>query len=476
MSAGQVLQHRYTPRGASRELFSVRDGEVLVSGPAGTGKSRGCLEKIFRICLQTPQVRGLIARKTATSLTSTALVTFREHVAKEALEVGDVWWYGGSAEQAAGYRFANGSFIAVGGLDKPEKIMSSEYDVAYVQEATELTVDDWEAITSRLRNGRLTFQQLMADCNPSHPKHWLKQRADRGVTRLLYSTHEENPRYFDEVTREDGSLGYVMTGAGRSYVEGKLDQLTGVRKERLRYGRWAAAEGVIFENWRDELHLVDRYPVPDSWTRYWVVDFGFTHPFVLQCWAEDPDGRLVLYREIFHTKRMVEEHAKQILREVTRPTVSEDRLDKGELGPLDDVNRGWRVWTEPKPYMLICDHDAEGRATLEKYLGMGSYPARKTVTEGIERVNARLLPAGDGQPRLTIMRDSLVELDDELAEAKQPTCTAEEIPGYIWKPDPTGGTRKEEPLKLRDDGCDALRYVVAELDLGPGAPNWRVLS
>jgi hypothetical protein len=42
----------------------------------------------------------------------------------------------------------------IGGMDKPTKIMSSEYDFIYVQEAIELTETDWENLTTRLRNGR----------------------------------------------------------------------------------------------------------------------------------------------------------------------------------------------------------------------------------------------------------------------------------------------------------------------------------
>ena len=31
-----------------------------------------------------------------------------------------------------------------------------------------------------------------------------------------------------------------------------------------------------------------------------MVDFGYTNPFTCQWWAMDHDGRLYLYREIFH--------------------------------------------------------------------------------------------------------------------------------------------------------------------------------
>ena len=128
------LVHRYTPRGACKKLFECRDYEVLLIGPAGTGKSRGCLEKLHLQAMKHPGMRGLIVRKTLASLGSTTLVTWRSYVIKQALLTGEVEFYGGSQEEPPQYRYRNGSVIVIGGMDKPTKIMSSEYDVAYVGE------------------------------------------------------------------------------------------------------------------------------------------------------------------------------------------------------------------------------------------------------------------------------------------------------------------------------------------------------
>jgi hypothetical protein len=450
-----TVTHTFQPRGAARALLESRADEILLSGPAGTGKSRACLEKLLMQALKYPGMKGLIIRKTQTSLTSTALVTWREKVAVEALAHGEVRWYGGSSQKPPAYQFRNGSEIVVGGMDKSTKIMSSEYDVCFVQEAIELIEDDWQAITSRLRNGRLPYQQLMADTNPAQPSHWLKQRCDRGDTLMLESRHEDNPIYFTDAG--------AMTPAGKAYIEGKLDKLTGVYHLRLRKGLWVAAEGLIYEDWDPAVHLVDRFPIPDAWPRWWSVDFGYTHPFVLQMWAEDPDSRLFLYREIFHTRRLVEDHARQVLSLVTEPVPDVDQIDDEE--PVDAIAHGRRRWTEPRPRGVICDHDAEGRATLEKHLGLGTIKANKKVTEGIQAVQARLKAAGDGRPRLFILRDSVVERDPQLVDAKRPACTAEEIPGYVWAIKP-GGQLKEEPVKDMDDGADGVRYMAAERDLG----------
>lgn len=444
---------RYEPRGAARALFTERSSEVVIAGPAGTGKSLAALFRVHLAALSTPGIRCLIVRKTAVSLGATTLVTFERKVAAEALAAGLVRWYGGSTREAASYRYSNGSVIVVGGMDRPERVLSSEFDLVFVDEATELTETDWETLGTRLRNQVLSWQQQIAACNPVHPTHWIKQRADRGAMVMLNSRHRDNPAYVNE----DGTL----TEAGRDYMA-KLDALTGVRRLRLRDGLWAAAEGLVYEEFDPVVHLVDRFTPPDDWPRWWSVDFGYINPFVCQFWAEDGDGRLYLYREIYYSGRLVEDHARQILRLVRR--CEQCCGSKAADHDCHDCRKCRLVWAEPRPRAVICDHDAEDRATLERHLGIPTAPAKKTVTDGIQAAQARFRVAGDRRPRLLIMRDALVERDPKLEEAKRPCCTAEEIPGYVWQSSP-GKPPKEAPVKENDHGADAMRYVVAARDL-----------
>lgn len=431
--------HRYQPHGTCIELFKFRGDEVLFAGPAGTGKSRACLEKLHMMALMNPGVRGLIVRKTLASLGSTALVTFEDHVAKEHLANGEMKWFGGSPKEAACYKYKNGSVIVVGGMDKSMKIMSSEYDVVYAQEATELTETDWEAITTRLRNGKVSFQQLMADANPDVPTHWLKVRCDKGKTKMIRSRHEDNPVLFEQKTMK-------LTVAGVAYM-GKLDALTGVRYMRLRKGIWCAAEGLVYEEWDPEIHLHKAIKVPPiSWTRYITVDFGYTNPMVVQFWAEDEDGRLYLYKELYATKTTVEDMAPKI-------------------------KEAMNLRKEPRPRAIICDHDAEGRAVLEKHLGMHTVQAKKTVEDGIQAVKARMkVSEADGRPRIYLCEDAIIERDKALLDVKKPTSTLEEVVGYIWDrgtvlAQNNGKPPKEVPVKENDHGCDAMRYMIAQRDL-----------
>ena len=54
--------------------------EIILSGPAGTGKSFACLWKLHQTALDHPGARCLIVRKTRESITESALVTFEAHV------------------------------------------------------------------------------------------------------------------------------------------------------------------------------------------------------------------------------------------------------------------------------------------------------------------------------------------------------------------------------------------------------------
>lgn len=403
-------QHAYQPYGAAEDLLYCRDPEVILSGPAGTGKSRACLEKLNICASNYPGMRALMLRKTRTSLTQSGLVTFEERVLPEGWQSRIHFHH-----QDQEYRYPNGSKIVVGGLDKTAKVMSTEYDIAYVQEAVELSEDEWEKLTTRMRNGVMPYQQIIADTNPDAPTHWIKQRANRGQLKMVESRHEDNPTVTD------------------AYLS-KLDALTGVRYKRLRLGLWVAAEGQVYEGWDSAVHLIDRFEIPKHWPRYVSVDFGYVNPFVAQWWAVDDDGRMFRYREIYKTQRLVEDHARDIKAFSTGETIR----------------------------AMFCDHDAEGRATLEKHSGIVASAAKKAISEGIQEVQARLRPAGDGRPRVFLMRDSLVERDEWCDERKLPCSTEEEVESYVWD---TRNNRKkgEEPTDANNHGMDAWRYAAMGL-------------
>ena len=416
----RLKQTPYTPFGECLTLFETQTDEVLISGPAGTGKSRACLEKIHYLMQKYDGARALIVRKTRASLTESALQTYERWV----LGYDHPIIQGGAQRRfRQNYLYPNGSEIIVGGMDNPTRIMSTEYDIIFVQEIIEITEDDYESLTTRLRNNVIPFQTMIADTNPGPPMHWVKQRCNQGVATLLESRHEDNPRLYDHDAEE-------WTQEGLVYIA-RLDKLSGARKQRLRHGKWVQAEGVIYEGYDPKVHLIDRFDIPEDWTRLRVIDFGFTNPFVCQWWAMDPDGRLYMYREIYHTQRTVKTHAATI-----------KQFDE----PIEQT---------------ICDHDAEDRATLYEN-GIPNIAANKAVSVGIQKVHDRLTIAEDGKPRIYFLRDSIIEIDQSLVEAKKPWCTEQEFADYVW----SNKANKEAPVKENDHGMDAVRYLVAHVDSG----------
>ena len=435
----------YDPRGGARELLLCRDREVLLEGPANTGKSYAGLWKMHLAALKYPGMHGLLLRKTLVSLKASTLVTFRERILGPTTPVK---FWSAKADEAAHYAYPNGSKIYIGGMDNPAKIMSTEYDLIVWDEATDGSVDEWEALQTRLRYGMMPYQQAIACVNPQAPYHWMNLRANpesdtfdpaHHLMHRLKSRHEDNP---------------TVTAA---YLT-MLDQLTGVRRARLYLGQWRAADGMVYEEaWSADRNLVDRGTISNrprdlygdcgidpTWPRYLAIDFGFTerHPFVARWYAEDGEGALWMYREIYMTNRLVEDHAADIR-----------KYSRWGASPHGD----------PLPRAIICDHDAEGRATLERHLGLRTTAADKRVLEGIQVVASRMRPAGDGRPRLSYLRDALVERDRVLVDAKRPTCGAEEVESYVWK---LGGSgRRDEVEKDNDHAMDADRYLCMYRDM-----------
>lgn len=412
--------------GAVREFWSYRGPECILEGPYQTGKTIGALQKLNALCAKYAGARALMLRQTYASLKQSAVITYETKVLPYPPEHPKcaVRKIGGTSPEL--YLYPNGSQIVLGGLDNPAKILSGEYDYIYINQAEELNVGAYEIVTGRAtgRAGNTPYPQVMADCNPDVPTHWILQRER---LKRFKSRHEDNPTLFDPETG-------AITALGERTMQ-TLDALTGVRYKRGRLGLWVGVEGMIYEEWNRDVHLIDRFEIPASWQRFVSIDFGYTNPFVAQWWAMDEDKRMYLYREIYMTQRTVRDHAQKMLALTDKEHIS----------------------------AYVADHDAEDRATLRQ-MGISTIAADKRVTVGIESVQHRLRVQGDGRPRLFVLRDSLVEEDAALKMRFKPLCTSDEFPAYAWEPPKEGRAPKEEPVKVDDHGLDALRYAVMYVD------------
>lgn len=390
-------QPEYTPHGAAKQLFETRDREIVIEGPAGTGKSRAVLEKINTVLNLYPGARALIVRDTRVSMSETVLVTLEKIVLCE----GHPALGTASRAHRTTYDYPNGSTIVTGGMDNADRLMSSEYDIIGVFEATEITLEDWEKLLTRLRNGVMPYQQAIADCNPAYPQHWINRRAMSGSMTRLLSRHADNPK----VTQE-----YLNV----------LRALTGSRRARLFDGRWAGEEGVVYDTFDKGIHVKRR---DERWSSMFIgVDDGHTNPFVALLCGVDGDGRVHALREFYQPGTLLGQRVAAV-------------RDMGQ-------------------YTAIVDPSAATLIAELRSAGVHVVGADNDVVQGIYRVQERLRRASDGEPRFTLdpsCTHTITEFESYRWKTNNRAMTDD-------------GKWKDEPVKEQDHAMDALRYVVAHVD------------
>lgn len=253
---------------------------------------------------------------------------------------------------------------------------------------------------------------ILWDTNPAYPDHPVKREyIDRTGERLADGRERIHAVHW---SLDDNPF------LAPAYVENlKRSTPAGMWYDRSIKGLWVAAEGMIYEAFLRETHVCEPFDIPAEWERVGAIDLGFDNPFVHLWGALDPDRRLYIYREHYEAGRLLSYHAEAI-------------KDGGALS--------WRV----------RDHDAQEGAELEER-GIETIPAQKDVLLGIQKVAQRMAIQPDGKPRIMVF-NNCVNLIDELGR-------------YRWR----GGGKKDEPVKEHDHACDALRYMVVEIEY-PQAP------
>ena len=403
--------------GGAAEFARYHGGEALIHGPAETGKTISALWKLHLCALKYPNASLVIARKTQASIYGTVLRTYTEKVLGEQAMVTA---YGGGKPEW--FDYPNGARIWIAGLDKAGKVLSAEHDVVYVNQAEELDLEDWETLTTRTtgRAGHMPYAQTIGDCNPSYPSHWMYNRPS---LRMFYSRHEENPMLYDQATGE-------ITVQGQRTMS-VLDALTGVRKQRLRYGIPAQAEGAVYDEWDQSIHLIYADRVPKCERYIASQDWGYTNAGVLGVWAIDGDGGMYLVAQVYQTGRTIDWWKATAL----------------------DLDREYNLEAIP------CDPAEPAYIDAYRQAGLPAFAADNAVLPGINAVKQRLAAR-----RLFVVRDSLRRVDESLAEARKPSRVEDEFAAYVWA-DKTG---KETPVKEHDHGMDMVRYAVMHLDQGTG--------
>lgn len=242
------------------------------------------------------------------------------------------------------------------------------------------------------------------NCNPSGPEHWFYRewicRREQKNMLYLHFTMEDNPSLSPQIRTRYESL------------------YTGVFYDRYILGLWVAAEGLIYDMFRPEVHLLRERPdCAGDW--YVSVDYGTRNPTVFLLWQRERNReRWICRREYYWDGR-------QRMRQKTDGEYADD---------LEGLLAG------VVPRAVVVDPSAASFIAELRQRGWPVLPGDNRVADGIRAVG-QLLREG------------------KLAFHAQCVHTAEEFRSYVW--DETAAVQGvDKPVKEHDHCMDAVRYFV----------------
>jgi len=261
-------------------LFSNKDRYLVLYGGAGGGKSWFVCEKIIIRTLKEKGNRFLVIRKVARTLRRSVFQLFRDYIIRWGLTS---LFTVNKTDMTIECK--NGNIIYFAGVDDPEKLKSIEGITSiWIEEATELNLEDFEEIDRRLRGKNVNYKQIILTYNPILNTNWTYKRFFEGSnknTTIIRTTYKDN-KFIDENYKQllEGYKGNTRT----VYTLGQYGQL----------------ENAIYTNWQ----MIDDKDFPDSDEAIYGLDFGFIAPNALVKIVVDmEEKKIYLHEEIYKTRQ-----------------------------------------------------------------------------------------------------------------------------------------------------------------------------
>lgn len=241
------------------ETIKANTRYVVNRGGGGSGKTQAVLQVIVTKFLTERNKRFIIIRKTLPAL--------RDSTHKFFLELLDEIGIRGKVREEKQFLnyFYKDNEIRFRSLDNPDKIKSSEYSYAFLEEATELKYVDFEMVDMYLRKPSTDGKrnQIYLNFNPVNIFHWLKEKLidkEKDLTEIV-SNYKDNPFLSDDHRRKLENLINQNPNLYRVYT----------------LGEWGVETNIIYENWA----TVDKVPTSGVVPVCFGVDFGFNDPIAM---------------------------------------------------------------------------------------------------------------------------------------------------------------------------------------------------
>jgi len=234
---------------------------IVNRGGAGSSKSFSLCQLILYWLINFDHLKIFVCRKSQPAVRQSCYSVLsqlasdygiRESIIEEKVHMN---WYFGM------------NLLHFGGLDDPEKVKSVEYNVIWMEEATEFTFADFKQLLLRLRAPqRGGFQnRLIMSFNPVDEFHWIKKDI---IDSKNYDVEEIHSTYLDNP--------FLDTDARQDLKNLEMQDPTFYNIYTL--GEWGRLENLIYKNW----DIVDWMPDVTSCDRVgYGMDFGYNDPTVL---------------------------------------------------------------------------------------------------------------------------------------------------------------------------------------------------
>lgn len=196
LSNPRLWQKRYLSAVHSPKIYNI------LWGGAGSGKSQTMIQLFLaEICNHKVNHNQtfFVIRKVAGTLRNSVYADFKNKVAD--------WGIESMIDFRKAYLeiHSGTNRIVFLGCDDPEKLKSlSQAKAIWVEEATELTLDDFTQITLRLRGKSKHPKRFYLTFNPVSDSHWIKQRffdkqpeSEKEVTLKLHGTYLDALEFLD---------------------------------------------------------------------------------------------------------------------------------------------------------------------------------------------------------------------------------------------------------------------------------------
>lgn len=281
-------------------FFRATARHIAYGGARGGGKSWAMRRKFVLLAFRYSGLNLLLLRRTLPELNE-------NHVRPLQAELAKVTEYHATRRE---FLFPNGSRIKLGYCDKEADVyqyQGQEYDVVGLEEATHFSEAQMQFLTTCNRSVRTDFSPRMYyTCNPGGVGHaWVK--------RLFIDREYRNAERAEDYVFIPAKLtdNPILMQNNPGYAETLQNLPEHLRRAHLE-GDWDVLAGQYFPEFTRERHVVTPYPIPNGWRRFRAMDWGYNDPCCVLWFAVAPDGKLVVYRELYVRKTLSSEIAKRV--------------------------------------------------------------------------------------------------------------------------------------------------------------------